>query len=214
MALTTRHPGSIIISTELSGSWVAYDEKPNVTSGGWDSLKRTYYRTSSTPLEVEDIMAEFPTGEKLGTRTFWLTDVEGPTCVVAGLYKIEANYKGFAAPKPVVTNYGAAVNEQTAQNVTIGGILYDNATIYENGNTASVRYVLEDYIDAPTDEVGTPKVPPNAQNVAPSRWLQLETFNYNSPNGWVLMSSSTDVIPGTTVAFMTDDYQFIHAITP
>ncbi len=214
MALNDRYTGSIIISDDLTTSWTAHDEAAGMAGDGWDTLKITYYKLSETMIRIEDVMAAFPIGNKLGARRFWLTGFDGPTCVADGLFRLTASYKGLADDKPIVTSYGATANQQSGENILVGGNIEPKVTVYENGVTASARYVLENYALAPTDEVGTAKAPADAPAIGASNWAFLTESTYNYPNGWVLMGCTTDPLPGTTVAFVTDSYQWIQERTP
>jgi hypothetical protein len=214
MALETRRSGAIIVHQDLTEEWTMFDEKPSVSGDGWDSLKVTFYCLSDVVLVVEDVMTTFAVGTRLGTRRFWLTDFEGPICVATGIYKVEATFKGLASDKPVVVSYGSVANQQSAENITIGTTNYPNLSTQESSVTAIVRYVIENYADAPTDEVAFESVPPEAPAVGPSRWIDLEEFTYHSPNGWVLMGVTTEPLPGTTVAFITLTYQYIRPKSP
>lgn len=215
MAIQDRFGSIIIHDPSLrDDAWVAVDEIPQMASGGWDSLKITYYKLSETELKIEDAMLDFPTGMKLENRKFWLTGLDGPTCVVDGMYRVEATFKGIAADKPVVVSYGASAEQQSAEDVAVGFITYPKIVNHENAVTATARYVIEDLSQAPTDLVGSSQTPVNAPGVGDSFWISLADPVTHFPNGWVLMGSNSEPLPGTTVAFITDSFQFIRYQTP
>jgi hypothetical protein len=87
-------PGSF-----LSGTETLLSEEPALQADGWDVLTRTT-AIAQHSLTAEALAALHPIGERLGTRTWWLTAAT-PTHAAPGVWVIELTYKGWAAKKPV-----------------------------------------------------------------------------------------------------------------
>lgn len=87
-------PGSF-----LAGAETLLSEEPALQADGWDVLTRTT-AIAQPSLTAEALAALHPIGQRLGSRTWWLTAAT-PTHAAPGVWVIELSYKGWAAKKPV-----------------------------------------------------------------------------------------------------------------
>lgn len=198
----------IMDSTDL----IPLEETPTLRDEGWDDLTISY-ATKRPSLTAEELAALFPIGTQLGTRKWWVVGSK-PICLALGLWKAEVSFKGWGQNKPAKISAGAAAEQQSGENIGTPDGTYARVSTQENTPTMRVSYLVENYTLAPTDEVGRSKTPPDAVAVAASVWDALTDFTYHWPNGWVLMASAPDRLPGTSVALVSDDYKFIRAISP
>lgn len=192
---------------------IPLDENPVQNEEGWDTLTITY-ATKRPSLTAEELAALFPIGTQLGGRMWWVTGSK-PSCVAQGLWKAEVSFKGWASEKPAKITAGSAAEQQSAENIEISGVgTLAKVSVNENTPTMRVSYLVPNWTSAPTDEVGTPRTPPSAVAVAATVWDYLTVFTYHFPNGWVLMGSNLDRLPGCSAALVSDDYKYIRPISP
>lgn len=218
MSLTTLAADGILISNNLhDGTWQTDGLESGSTSPtDWDTLQINQYKHLTTQLTPELAAAAFPVGTKLGSRNFWSQGHGFPVCLGGNLWRVPVTYKGYAAAKGTHVTYGTSAEQQSAENIFITGVgTFAKVSIHQNTPTVTARYISTDFeSDARTDDVGKVQTPPQAPTDPDNFWLSLVDPVYHYPNGWVLMSSDADPLPGTTVAWITDTYQFIQNYTP
>lgn len=221
MSLTTRHTALLIgEGTVFSSTPTLVDENPALSEEGWDSNTLTYAARRAS-LTAEECAALFPIGAQIGSRKWWITGAK-PQRAAPGFWLIEVACKGWGATKPAKVKVGAAAESQSGKNVTApngsgGSALYASVATHENTPTLSVSYLAENLDTVSnTDEVGKAKAIPGDITIAiaDSVWTSLPEFTYHWPNGWVLMGSSQDRLPGTDVGLVTDDYRYVRDKTP
>lgn len=220
MSFTDRKLSAVIGTGSLmTGTLTLVDEVPNLTNEGWDTLEQTYLqrRTSCT---AEEAAALFPIGTRLVGRTFWVVAPARIRCLAAGWWEFKVQCKGWASAKPAVVRVSAAAEQQSAENVDISGTTYAKVATHEATPTIAASYFVEDIDDttpvvtSKTVLVGRESTPPVTIDVATTIWASLTEYVYHWPNGWVLMSSDQDRLPGTAAAWVTDNYKFIRPVTP
>lgn len=207
--------GFIIGSTEalVPETYIVLDEKPTLNAEGWDDMVITYYTLRPT-LTAEELAADFPLGTQLGERKWWVVGSR-PECLGPGVWKAEVQFKGWAYTKPQKISVGSAAEQQSAENITIGGEgTFSRVSVQENTPTMNVTYLVEDWTTAPTNFVGTAVTPPDAVDVPDSFWDYLPEFTFHYPYGWVLMSCEPDRLQGCDAALVKMTYKYIRAITP
>lgn len=216
MSLTTRYPNPIIISdyTPDNAAPIFLEETATTSPESWDTVSRDYVLFAESARKIEDISTLFPCGQQQGARALWAQTVSSFKCRGEFIYTFTVNYKGLVSAHPVITDYGAAAENQNGTNILVGPTLYESLSTHENTPTAVVRYAVADKSTVGTDEVGTAQTPADAPGVAASVWAFLNRFTYHYPNGWVLMSSQVTELPGTSAALVADTYQFIRDKTP
>jgi hypothetical protein len=221
MSLTDRKLAWLISDSTpfLTGTPVVLNEVPTINNDGWDLLVRTEVRRRAT-FTPEEVAAAYPVGGRLGTRNWWLTAAK-PTKIAPGVWKVESSFKGWAATKPAVIRVGANADQQSGENIrapdhvgdTVGSV-YAKVETHENMPTIAVSYLVETIGTGRTAEVGTAQTLPVTIAVPATVWTFLTEFVYHWPNGWVLMSSEQDRLPGTTAALVTDNYKYVREKTP
>ena len=221
MSFTDRNR-SIIIGTGslMTGTLTKGDEEPTINNEGWDSLRITFFKRVAT-LTAEDAAGMFPIGAQLGSRKWWVSGAV-PVQIAPGFFKIVVDHKGWAATKPAKITVGSNANQQGGSNIrapryvgdTVGAI-YAKAETHEPMPDITVSYLVAN-VDAEdqTEKVGTAVTPPVTITVPPTVWDFLTEYVYHWPNGWVLMGSAQDRLPGSPAALVTDSYQFIREKTP
>jgi hypothetical protein len=158
-------------------------------------------------------------GAKLGTRKWWITSAR-PQRKAPGLWLAQVDLKGWASTKDAKIKVSSTAETQSGENVYApngggGSILVPKVETHESAPTVSVTYLVENISSSgKTDDVGTAQTPPVTVPVSASVWNSLSSFIYHWPNGWVLMGTDQDRIPGTSVALVTDQYKYIRQITP
>lgn len=221
MSFTTRLRSILIgTGTVFTDTPTLVDEKPDLTEEGFDTLTLTYAMRRAA-LTAENCAALFPQGSQIGSRKFWIVSAR-PQRVAAGFWLAEVVCKGWAATKPAKVRVGAGAETQGGKNVNaptgLGGTaLYASVQTRENAPTVNVSYLAENLnTTANTNKVGQAFAIPVGitVEVAASVWTTLSTYTYNWPNGWVLMASEQDRIPGTAVGFVTDSYLYVREKTP
>jgi hypothetical protein len=218
MSFTDRHT-TILIGV---GDWLdgeetpAIDEVLNPSEEGWDTLVVSYIHRVPE-LTPEDCATTYPQGAQLGTRKFWITSAK-PVRRAPGVWIAEVSFKGWAGEKPVKVRVGSAAEQQQAENVEIIEVgTFAKAQIHQNTPTITISYLVEDVTDElveMTSKVGSAQTPPETIDTPPNFWTSLDPFLYHFPNGWVLMGSDQDRLPGTTAALVSDTYKYIQAATP
>lgn len=221
MSFTSRNLGFLIGDpTFLSGTPAMLSEDCAITEEGWDTLTQVWAHRRAA-FSAEDVATAYPTGARLGSRTFWLSSVR-PRRAGTGVWTAEVTYKGWAIEKPAVIKISAAADQQQATNIlapryvgdTVGGV-YATVQTHENTPTISVLRLVEDVVtNTMTDLVGQAATPPVTVAVADTVWDFLTKFVWHWPQGWVLMASNEDRLPGTVAAAVTDQYKFIRDKTP
>jgi len=220
------HSGALTTGTvTLPGGQVAYegDEEATINEEGWDSLSKPYFMLRAS-LTAEQCAVMFPAGARLGTRTWWIAGAR-PVRVAAGFFRVDVTFKGWAdVAKPAKIRVGASGEQQSAENVrapeSVGdtvGAIFAKVQTHENMPTVSVAYLVPDITAsgvANTDKVGTAQDPPVTIAVPDTVWSFLTTYVYHWPNGWVLMGSEQDRLPGSDAALVIDSYKYVRDKTP
>jgi len=205
------------LTNELS-SWTPLDETGSRAAFGWDSLSIPYVKSSGVAITLEDVAGTFKIGDPLGTRNFWVQDLEAPKAKGGGLWVCVVHYKGLAGVQPVNVSYGSSGEQQSASPAIINGIAHDNVSIHQNAPTATARYIQLTVNSGTTlgqtENVGTAQTPSDAPDAPGNFWISLATPIYHFPNGWVLMGSDVDKLTGVDVGLVTDSYQYIQEYTP
>jgi hypothetical protein len=196
-----------------SGTPALINEEPQLTHEGWDTLVQIWsFRVAN--LSAETLATDFPIGGKLGSRNWWVVgsvpQERGP-----GFWTARVTYKGWAQTKPAVVRVGASADSQTAENVSIGGTTYTKVETHQPTPNIVISYLVANVATAPkTSLVGTALTPPVSIAVPSNVWASLDPYLYHFPNGWVLMESAEDRLPGTSAAYVSDTYKFIQVATP
>ena len=220
MSFLDRHTAMIIggpaTTTDFLGGFpTLISEDPTITNNGWDTLIRTFALRRPT-LTPEDLAALYPIGNQIGTRTWWITGSK-PQQFAPGVWLAIVDCKGWASAKPLLVKVGAVADSQSADSVTIAGATYAKVEVHENAPTVTVSYLVAN-IDADgvdkTALVGTAQSPPVTIAVAATGWSGLTKYTYHYPNGWVLMGSDHDRLPGCNATLVTDSYKYIRSKTP
>lgn len=231
MSLTDRnlsilacHPLLMTGGVTLAGGQNAVedDEEATLSEEGWDSLRKSYVMARAN-LTAENLAAMFPQGAQLASRKWWITGAR-PVRLAPGLWRADVDFKGWAATKAAKIRVGSSAEQQSGENVRapayVGdtvGTVYAKVQTHENAPTIAATYLVEDITAsgvAKTDKVGTAQTPPVTVAVPDSVWGFLTEFVWHWPQGWVLMSSEQDRLPGTNAALVTDSYKFIRDKTP
>lgn len=215
MSFLDRLNGAIIIgdTSLMNGSaFVPLEEFPRANEEGWDDLTITYL-TRRESLTSEALSAAFPLGTRLGTRSWWVAG-SAPSCLAAGVWRAEVFFKGWAQLKPAKITIGGSAESQSGENIQTPIGLRERVQTHENTPTMRITYPVLNYTDAPTQEVGRSRTPPEAIAVADTVWNFLTNPTYHFPNGWVLMGSNVDKLVGANAAIVSDDYKFIREFTP
>ena len=222
MSFESRQTSILIGSgTLLTGSLTKVQEEPEITNEGWDTLTVTYYQRRAS-CTAEEVAALFPLGGRLGGRNWWIAGVK-PTEVAPQFWKFLVSYKGWGTAKPAVIRVGSSANQQSASNIlapryvgdTVGAV-YAKLETHEATPTVAVTYLVANIIsDSLTDKVGTALTPGvSGIDVPATVWGMLTEYVWHWPQGWVLMGSDQDRLPGTSAALVTDNYKYIRAKTP
>ena len=83
--------------------------------------------------------------------------------------------------------------------------------------TVSASYLVPDITASGVSKsglVGKKQTPPITIDVPPTIWAWLTIYVYHWPQGWVLMGSEQDRLPGCNAALVTDQYKYIRARSP
>jgi hypothetical protein len=216
MSFTDRTLGIFIgISPGLAGSSTpAVDEFLDPSEDGWDTLTIHYLHRVAT-LTPEACAAAYPRGSQLGSRKFWITNAK-PVRKGPGIWFAEVTFKGWASTKPIKVRVGSAAEQQQAENVEIISVgTFAKAQIHQNTPTLTISYLVENAeTSGQTDNVGSAVTPPVTIDTPPNFWTSLDPYLYHFPNGWVLMGSDQDRLPGCLAALVSDTYKYIQAATP
>lgn len=220
MSFSDRTTSILLGSAVLGGGLVKVDEEPSLTNEGWDTLVVTYAQRVAT-CSAEALAALFPVGARLGSRDWWITEAKS-AAASAGFYLYTVTFKGWAANKPAKITVGASADQSGGENIraprfvgdTVGAV-YAKLQTHENMPTITVGYLVENVVaETQTGQVGKAKTPPVSIPVPATVWTMLTEYVYHWPNGWVLMGSEQDRLPGTAAAYVTDSYKYIREKTP
>jgi hypothetical protein len=198
--ITDRATAFIITLGDLGEEPRFSHEEPSLTPAGWDTLTQTYH-CMRADLTAEDCAELFPIGARLGFRTWWIC---------------------WAASKPLAVVVGSNAEQQSGERMRFPrfpgdetGQIFPKVQTHENSPTIRVSYLVEDIeAEGITSLVGTAVTPPVEVAVPASVWVYLNNYVYHWPNGWALMESAQDRLPGTSAALVNDSYRYIRQITP
>jgi hypothetical protein len=222
MSFNSRYPGGLVIIGDGIEEEVPelLDETPELTNDGWDVLKQKWLVIDRALFSPHDVAsAYFPRGNQLSGLNMWITAASGRTHG-RGTHVIETTACGILSARGYKISTSAAVATQSATNVITPpyppGVLRPKAEIAENQVTCDVSYISLGAAPR-TVLTGRNVTPPNAPAVPASWWTWLSDPTYHDPNGWVLMASDGDGLPGVlhaTVCLVVDRYQYIHPFSP
>lgn len=199
---------------------VSDDEVVTLSEEGFDTMRKPYFMARPT-LTAEDLAVLFPQGAQLGSRKWWITSAS-PVRVGPGVWRADVDFKGWAAVKPAKIRVGAATDQQSGENIRApqfvgdtAGEIFAKVATQESTPTISATFLVENVATTyDTDKVGTAVTPPVSIAVGDSVWDFLTEYVWNWPQGWVLMSSEQDRLPGTSVAMVTNSFKYIRDKTP
>jgi hypothetical protein len=218
--ITDRFKTILILAEEFDETPRFSHEEYTPAASGFETLVRYYY-VRTTEIDDAILQVHFPIGGQLGFRTWWILHPH-PKQIAPGFWEIAVTFKGWAGTKQPVITVGASAESQSATNVkfpryigdTVGKI-FQKAQTHENLPTMRVSYLVENVQEEKqTEKVGTALDPPVELAVPPSIWNFLNKYVYHWPNGWVLMESAQDRLPGCNAAFVTDSFRYIRTYTP
>lgn len=214
---------SVIISPLASGESVLLDRAPAEAEAGWDSMRDTWlFRNDAAGVDPHAAIASFLVrGTQITGKNMWVVS-RAARCVALGLFQVEVVSMGLLSDRGDRVRYDAGANSQSGSEILIGGTVYANVQTQESQVTCDIEYIVTSGLEPGnasfyTAAVGTAEDPPAEWEpvVKPSTWDFLTEFTYHSPNGWVLMSSSVENLPGLdTVWLIRDRYQYFYAISP
>lgn len=223
MPLATRYPFQPILITP-DGAADTYvevlEEIPSMPSDGWDSLKlKIWILDVAQTSTANAIAAYYPRGMQLDGLNMWVTDCGG-RMVAGGAFLLDIDARGILSSRGYKIATSAAVAAQSAENVITPpyppGVLRPKVEIAENQVTCDVSYISLGLAPR-TVLTGRPATPPSAPAVPDSWWDWLADPTYHDPNGWVLMASDGEGLPGVShddICLVTDRYQYIHPLSP
>lgn len=228
MSFTTRQQsliigtGAMMAAEATAATITAIEEQPEITAEGFDSL-RINYAMRRASLTAENVAALFPIGSQLGGRKWWISRAR-PQQKAAGFWVVEVDFLGWAAAKPMKVKVGTSATQSSGKDVLaptgVGGgtATFAQLDSFENTPTIEVSYLYEGGVSgsiaALSGRVSTNQTPPVTVDVSASIWTSLAEFVWHWPQGWVLMGNTQDRLPGTTVALVTDSYQYIRPKSP
>lgn len=185
---------------ELPGTEAENDE-------GWDEATRDYITTNKNHVRV-------------GAR---LSGATGMRCVSVSRRRhsrsrfhwiLSASYRGMLSgpkePKIRWTSAGREISKESLTNLLPGGwneprrsqVLWPRP-----GCTISYVSLSVPNVPVPQQTGGRPH--PQAPFVfTPQTSGPASDFTWQWPNGWVLMSIETDILPGTTIAFVVESWAY------
>jgi len=218
--ITDRY-NTIIIQAEDFDQTPRYShEEYTPAPSGFETLVRYYYARAS---EIDDAVLQqnFPIGAQLGFRTWWILHPH-PKQIAPGFWEIQVTFKGWAGTKFPVITVGASAESQSVQNMRfpryvgdLVGQIFAKGQTHENLPTMRVSYLVENVgEEKQTEKVGTAQDPPVELSVPPTIWSYLNEYVYHWPNGWVLMESAQERLPGANAAAVTDSFRYIRTFTP
>lgn len=230
--------GSAAAGSFLAGTPTLLTEEPVISQDGWDALTATYALRIPT-LTAEILAATWPVGTQLAGRNFWVTGAR-PACIAQGVWTAAVEFKGWASAKPCKIQWGTAVDQQSASNVSApviapgtGTAVYAKLATTESVPTFSFSYLVANVESGwPTTPVlpnllvgraralspawtdpstGSTITPPP---LAASIWDSLSEYVYHWPHGWILMDLQADLLPGTRAGLVTEQYKYVRPKTP
>lgn len=189
---------------------------PDLQPTGFDSLTATYGVIANIPIDSTWIDAQWPLGSTgpAGYGNFYRSAVR-LVRTECPYYEIGVDWRGILNPARAKTYRMTAGAQQTsAENITYASVLYAKLSSYEANNIIEASYVS---LTRPaTDETGTLQMPPTSVPVRPPIWSTIVNPTIHIPPGptgpgnWVLMDRQIEELPGTTVCFVTDRYEYIY----
>lgn len=193
------------------------EDTPTMPSDGWDSLKRRVLVIDPSITSVHAaIAAHYPRGMQLSGLNMWVTDGTG-RMLSGGMFLLEIDARGILTSRGYKISTSAAVSVQSGTNIIdIDSILRPKIEVAENQVTCDVSYISLGAAPR-TNLTGRNATPPSAPPTPASIWTWLADPTYHYPNGWVLMASDGEGLPGvalSTVSLVVDRYQFIHQFSP
>ncbi len=222
MPLTNRYPGGLLVMGDglAEGTPELLDETPELTNDGWDYLKQKWLvidRSVSGPAAVA--AAHFPRGNQLAGLNMWFTSAT-PRSHGRACYIVETTAAGILSARGYKISTSAAAASQSAENTTTPpyppGVLRSKLEVVENQVTCDVSYISLG-AGPRTHLTATALEPPEPPPTPTSGWTWLADPTYHYPNGWVLMASDGDGLPGvphSDICLVVDRYQYIHALSP
>jgi hypothetical protein len=188
---------------------------PDLQPTGFDGLSATYGVIANIAIDTTWIDAQWPLASAgPGGYGNFYRSVARLVRTECPYYEIAVEWKGILNPARAKTYRLTAGAQQTsAENITYGGITYAKVSSYEANNIIEASYVT---LTRPaTDQVGTVQTPPTTVLVRPSVWSSIANPTIHIPPGptgtgnWLLMDRTIEELPGTTVCFVTDRYEYI-----
>lgn len=193
---------------------------PSLQPTGFDSLITHWGVIANVPMNSIWMASQWPLGGAGpgGYGNFYRTAAQ-LVRTDCPFYEFQVEYKGVFDPARAKTYRLFAGAQQTSgTNITYGGTTYAKVSSYEANNIVEASYVS---LTRPaTDATGTVLAPPTSVSVRPSVWSAIANPTIHIPPGptgtgnWLLMDRQIEELPGTTVCFVTDRYEYIYVHTP
>jgi hypothetical protein len=215
---------SVVISGLANGASSLLDRAPAEAESGWDSMRDKYlYRNDAAGTDPHAAVAAFMVrGSQVSGKNMWVVS-RAARCVALGIFVVEVVSMGLLSDRGDRVRYDAGANSQSGQNIAVTGEgTFANLAAQESQVTCDIEYIVTagltpDNAAFYTAAVGEAEDPPTdwKPTVKDSIWDYLAEFTYHYPNGWVLMGSSIENLPGLdTVWLIRDRYQYIYAVSP
>jgi len=215
---------SVVITPLGDGQSALLERLPSESEAGWDSMRDRYLlRNDAAGVDPHEAIDGFMArGTQVSGKTMWVVSRQ-PRCLAWGLFEVEVVSLGLLSARGLRVRYDAGANSTSGENVDVPGIgLVSRAEGQESQVTCDIEYIVTSGY-APGDgsfytaDVGTATDPPSGwkPTVKDSIWESIGDPTYHYPNGWVLMTSSLENLPGLdTVWLIRDRYQYIYAASP
>jgi hypothetical protein len=215
---------SVVIGSLADGASSLLDRRPAEAESGWDSMRdRWLLRNDAAGTDPHTAIASFMArGTQISGKTMWVSS-RTPRTLARGIFEVEVVSLGLLSTRGTRVRYDAGANSTQASNVTVPAVgFFPKVEAQESQVTCDIEYIVTSgptpaSASFYTKAVGTATDPPSPWKpaVKDSIWATMSDPTYHTPNGWVLMSSAAENLPGlSTVWLVRDRYQYIYAYSP
>lgn len=184
----------------------------NLTSEGYDTLKRTWYRRADNR---DAALLGFSIGDRLlHSGAYWIQQIN-PRIEMGDIWRIEAMAKGLGKPRGWSIKISAGVETVSAEHVSTPEGLAEHLQALE-GNVIVEFSRVRIGSNPETLLVGTALTPPVTFPVRTGYWSGLDEYTLHFPHDWVCNAINGQNLVDTDIPVWIETlvFQFYQARRP
>lgn len=196
------------VISAITGTWEIWDDSPEETESGWDTLARTVVARKSS---ATDAVNDWAIGTNISGMNMWVVGAKA-RCLGADIFAVDLKCHGLVQSKDIKVTGKSTIEQQQGDDVTIPGHSHVRAVVAEAAPTVEIAYIQIGG-SPPTNQVGLAGTPDYAPAVRASVWGSITNPLHHYPHNWVFQDIDFDKIPGVAVFLIKERWQYVFELS-